>query len=123
MNFVLSATPVAGSPAPGSAVRMTILDGAGNVVYSLTAAAGDVVSGASLFLTPGAYTVRFTALGSGPALAFKLLGDGISDPIGPVVTDPTLQPVYGMPGMPGWFLYPPNTQTTSPYLLSPIIAA
>jgi hypothetical protein len=123
MNFVLSATPVAGSPVPGSAVRMTILDRAGNVVYSLTAAAGDVVSGAALFLIPGAYTVQFTALGDGPALAFQLLGDEISDPIGPVVTDPTLQPVYGAPGMPGWFLYPPSTQTTSPYLFSPILPA
>jgi Matrixin len=121
MNFVLSANTVDGTTSPGSAVQMTILDQAGNVVYTLTAAAGDVVSGASLFLTPGAYTVRFTALGSGPALAFRLLGDVISDPIGPVITDPTLSPIYGLPGFPGWFLYPDSTQTTLSYDFSPIM--
>ena len=117
MDFVLSANSVDGTLAPGSAVQMTILDNAGNVLYSLTAAAGDVVSGAALFLTPGAYTVRFTSLGSGPALAFKLLGEGISDPIGPVLTDPTLTPVYQLPTLPGWFLYPGGTTTNTPICL------
>jgi Matrixin len=123
MNFVLSANAGGSTPAPDSAVQMTVLDKAGNVVYSLTATAGDVVSGAALFLTPGAYTIQFAALGSGPALAYKLLGEGISDPIGPVLTDPTLTPVYGATGLPGWFLYPGDTPTTVPYLLSPVLSA
>ena len=53
MHLVLSASAVGGPAAPGSAVQMNLLDAAGNVVYSLTAAAGDTVSGAALFLLPG----------------------------------------------------------------------
>ena len=94
MNFVLSANAAGGVAVPGSAVQMTILDSNGVVIYTLTAAAGDTVSGPALFLTPGAYKVKLTALGTpivgGPALAFTLKGNGISDPIGPVLTDPTL---------------------------------
>jgi hypothetical protein len=105
----------------GPMVRMTVRDKAGNVVNTLTAAAGDAVSGAALFLTPGAYTVSFTAVGS--PLAFGLLGDGISDPIGPVLTDPTLSPDYTAPGLPGWFLYPDGTMSNVPYLFSPIMLA
>jgi hypothetical protein len=127
MNLVLSANVVGGAAAPGSKVHMTVLDAAGQVVYSLTAAAGDVVSGSALFLTPGAYMVRFTSLGSsgtgGPALAFNLVGDGISDPIGPVLTDPTLTPVYTAPGQPGWFLYPGGTKSQTSYMFSPIPTA
>lgn len=123
MNFVLSANAVGAATTLGSAIWMTILDKAGNIVYSLTAAAGDVASGPALFLTPGAYTVRFTSLGSAPALAFGLLGEGISDPIGPVLTDPTLTPVYDLPGLPGWFLYPDGTTSDVPYLFSPLMPA
>jgi hypothetical protein len=127
MNFVLSADAVGGTAAPHSAVQMTILDGAGHVIYTLTAAAGDVVSGPALFLTPGSYTLQFTALGSpavgGPALAFKLAGDGISDPVGPVLTDPTLLPDYSDPGLPGWFLYPDGSVSNVPYLFSPVMTA
>ena len=61
MHLVLSANAVGGTAAPGSAVQMNMLDAAGNVVYSLTAAAGDTVSGAALFLLPGPYTIQFTA--------------------------------------------------------------
>ena len=91
MHLLLSADAVGGSAAPGSAVQMTVLDASGNVVYSLTAAAGDTASGPAQFLTPGAYTIRFTALGaagaSSPPLAYSLLGDAISDPIGTVLSD------------------------------------
>jgi predicted Zn-dependent protease len=127
MNLVLSANVVGGAAAPGSKVQMTVLDAAGKVVYSLTAAAGDVVSGSALFLAPGAYRVRFTSLGStstgAPALAYNLVGDGISDPIGPVLTDPTLTPVYQAPGQPGWFQYPGGTKSQVSYLFSPALTA
>jgi hypothetical protein len=124
MNLVLSAQTVGGTAGPGSAVQMTVRGKAGNVAYTLTAAVGDVVSGPALFLTPGAYTVSFTPLGSpGQALAFKLLGDGISDPIGPVLSDPTLVPDYQAPGLPGWFLYPGGTTSNVPYLFAPIMTA
>jgi hypothetical protein len=122
MQFVLSAS-AAGAP-EGTAVEMTILDATGNVVYSLTASAGDTVSGPASFLTPGAYTVRFTLLdatgGGVPPVAFRLLGEGVSDPIGPVADDPTLTPVYNSPTTPGVFTYPDGTTTTASFLFVPL---
>jgi hypothetical protein len=120
-QFLLSAS---GSNAPaGSTVQMTIKDQNGNVVYSLTAAAGETVSTSALLLTPGAYTLSFTALalpdGSMPTLAYNLVGESFSDPIGAVVNDPTQTPVYTSPTTPGGFLYPNNVQTNSPFLIVP----
>jgi hypothetical protein len=121
MQFVLSASAV-GAPA-GTAVQMTIADASGNVVYSLTPLAGDTVSGPASFLTPGAYAVRFSLLGatggSVSPVSYSLLGEGISDPIGPVPTDPTLTPIYTSPTMPGYFTYPDGTTTTDTFLFVP----
>ncbi len=118
-QFLLSAGGV-GAPA-GSAVEMTIKDKDGNVVYTLTAAAGDTVSSNALLLTPGAYTLSFAVLGPPggpiPDLSYSLMGESISDPIGAVVNDPTLTPIYTSPTTPGGFLYPGNVATTSPYLI------
>jgi hypothetical protein len=120
-QFLLTAQGT-GAPA-GSAVQMTITDQYGNVVYSLTADAGDTVSGNTLLLTPGAYTLSFTVLGpSGvpvPTLAYSLMGESISDPIGAVIDDPTQTPIYTSPTGPGGFQYPNGTQTSSPYLIVP----
>jgi hypothetical protein len=118
-QFLLSAS---GPDAPaGSAVQMTITDQSGNVVYSLTAAAGDTVSSAALFLTPGAYVLRFTGLAPAgspvPTLAYNLMGESISDPIGAVINDPTQTPIYTSPTTPGGFLYPNGTETKSSFLI------
>jgi hypothetical protein len=119
MNFLLSANVVGGTAAPGSAVAMTVRDQLGRVVYTLTATAGDTVGGAALLLTPGAYTITYTALGAagagGRPLAFQLRGESISDPIGPALIDPTLAPDYQDPGVPGWFLYPDADLTNTGY--------
>jgi hypothetical protein len=118
-QFLLTAGG-AGAPA-GSAVQMTIKDASGNVVYSLAADAGDSVSSNALLLTPGAYTLTFAALappgGTVPALSYSLTGESISDPIGAVVNDPTLQPIYTSPTTPGGFLYPNDVATMSPFLV------
>ena len=123
MHLVLSASAVGGIAAPGSGVQMNLMDAAGNVVYSLTAAAGDTVSGAALFLTPGPYSIQFTAIGptgsSNPSLAYSLLGDEISDPIGTVATDPTLKPIYPAPIGPPWFLYPGSILSTASFVITP----
>ena len=121
MHLVLSAGAAGGPAAPDSAVQMTLQDASGNVVYSLTAAAGDTVSGAALFLLPGPYTIQFTAAGaSTSSLAYNLVGDEISDPIGTVLTDPTLKPFYPAPLGPPWFLYPGGSLTTSPFWIAPV---
>jgi hypothetical protein len=119
-QFLLSAGGV-GAPS-GSAVQMTIKDQSGNVVYTLTALAGDTVSSNALLLTPGAYTLSFTVLGPpggpAPALSYSLMGESISDPIGGVVSDPTTQPVYTSPTTPGGFLYPNGVSSRSSYLVA-----
>jgi Matrixin len=123
-QFLLSA---AGSNVPaGSAVQMTIRDKNGNIVYSLTAAAGDTMSSDALLLDPGAYVLSFTVLGPPggpvPTFAYSLLGESISDPIGAVVNDPTLVPIYTSPTTPGVFLYPNNVPSPIPFMIAPIIA-
>ncbi len=121
MHLLLSASGAAGPP--GSAVRLTVLDRSGAIVATLTAPAGDTVSGPDLLLLPGAYTFRIAAVappgGPTPALSFRLLGEGISDPIGPAINDPTLAPAYTAPGLPGWFAYPGSIATRAPYLFVP----
>ncbi len=114
-QFVLSAD---GANAPADArVHMTITDQSGIVVFDLVANAGDTVSGSAVFLAPGAYTVRFTAESpSGSAITglnYTLRGDVLSDPIGPVVDDPTLTQQYSNGN--GTYSYPGGVVTSSPY--------
>jgi hypothetical protein len=92
-HFALS---VGGVPGSGAAVRMVIYDQNGAVVAALTALAGDTQT-LTVLLGPGTYTVRFALGGPGGAVlsptSFVLRGVGLSDPIGPTPTDPTLAPV------------------------------
>jgi predicted Zn-dependent protease len=102
----------------GAAVRMTIYDSAGTAVFSLTAAAGEAVSGPSLLLAPGAYSVRFQVIppAGGPVgpINFKLAGASLSDPIGPIVDDPTEDPEYTC-GDPAIFCYPGGRVSPDPF--------
>ena len=121
-QFSLSAAD-AGAPA-GSAVQMTITDADGNVVFTLTAPSGQTATGGPVLLAPGAYTVRLSILtpGSAPgALTFQLRGAPITDPIGPVISNPTLAPMYTYPGDPFTYYYPNGTVSVSPYLLVPLV--
>jgi hypothetical protein len=101
-------------------VHMTIVDGAGHTVFDLVAKAGETVSGNSVFLAPGAYTVQFTAESpSGavaPPLFFRLRGSSLSDPIGTGLADVTLNPIYTSPDDPGLYTYPGNITSPTPFL-------
>ena len=123
MNFVLGVDLPKGTVIPGvSSVEMTIIDSAGRVVFRLKGAAGDTVSGPALLLTPGAYRLVFAVAGPiGSSLSIRLMGSEISDPIGPVLTDPSLTPIYTIPTTPGWFNYPGGIRTTAPFLILPIL--
>jgi hypothetical protein len=117
-SFSLSATGV-GAPA-GSAVQMTITDANGNVVFALTAPAGQTVTGPGVLLVPGAYTIGMTAVvpgGTQASLTFLLRGAPLSDPVGPVITDPTNSPMYTNPGNPFLYYYPNGTISQNPFLL------
>jgi hypothetical protein len=107
-HFALTAT----GPA-GTAVRMTATDAAGNDLFTLTANAGDTVSVSGRQFRPGEYRVRYEAVG-GP-VGVRLRGNRITDPVGPVLDDPTLQPIYTPPGGGNGFFYPGGTFTLSPW--------
>jgi hypothetical protein len=116
-QFLLSANSGSATPSDAS-VMMTITDSTGNVVFTLTAHDGDTVSD-SIFLPVGAYTVRFMcvpgASGLLPALAHRLRGNNLSDPIGTGIEDPTQDPFY-IPGTnPPIFSYPGNITSPDPY--------
>ena len=104
--------------AQGSAgqVRMTIYDSAGNAVTTLTANAGDTVSGPGTLLKPGTYHVQFEQLGTTAPLAFSVRGESGTDPIGPVANDPTTAPQFIDPTTSGQYIYPGGTISTQPYL-------
>jgi hypothetical protein len=73
-----------------------------------------------VLLAPGAYTVRFSVLTPGGvpgSLSFQLRGVSITDPIGPVITDPTDSPMYTNPGDPFTYYYPDGTVSANPFLL------
>jgi hypothetical protein len=111
---------VANSAPAGSIVQMTIVDANGVVVDQMTAAAGQTSAPGSVLLGPGAYTVQFTVISpAGPLtgpVPFVLLGDSLSDPIGPVVGDPTQTPLYQLPNDPLHFLYPNGQVADTPFL-------
>lgn len=106
MNFVLSAGGTNGL------LTMVIRDELGNVVQQLRAVAGSTVSSISQILAPGTYTFSFT---SSARLPFTLRGSRITDPIGPVIDDGTLDPQF-LNGTDGTFLFPNGTLTVIPYL-------
>ncbi len=111
----LFSTTLSAAGATGG-VRMEILNAAGAVVHSLFAGVGDTTSGVSALLTPGEYTVRFSAAGATGPLAFTLRGAGLTDPIGPVKDSATLNPQYRIGTNPPVYQYPDGTISSDPYL-------
>jgi hypothetical protein len=120
-HFALSANALA---APDAAVHMTITDSSGAVVFDLVSPTGGAASG-SVFLAPGAYTVHFTAVTGNPALltalSFTLDGAVLSDPIGPLLVDPTLKPLYTSPNYPGQYVYPGGYLSTQPFFFVALV--
>src|SRR5262249_23215071 len=103
------------------AVAMTILDQNGNAVLNITAKAGQAATVSCIMLPPGQYSVEFSAIeaipGSWPTLSYTVRGGVLSEPMGPIVHDPTYQPIYlGPPGPITTYLYPNGTISTIPFL-------
>jgi hypothetical protein len=105
----------------GGAIRMTVLDQGGNTVLDLTTMDGQYAAVSSVLLIPGQYSVEFSILAGGgdalPAVGYAVQGGALSDPIGPIVHNPTYKPIYlSPPGSKAPYLYPNGRFSAIPYL-------
>lgn len=93
-HFVLSANT---EESASASVGMTIRDEAGNVLFSRTVHTGDDPVSGLIYLTAGKYTISFTAAAQDVStpltVTYQLDGRVISNPIGPELIDPTLDPI------------------------------
>src|SRR5262249_15484091 len=91
----------------------------GVLVWSVTARAGETVSDRSVLLTPGAYRLRLrleaTDNGVLPTLLFLLRGSRLTDPVGPALEDPTMEPMYVSEKEPSLYAYPDGSLPPEPY--------
>ncbi len=93
MQFVLTA----GREDLAAKLRL-IISGPNGTEVNLVVAAGQTISSGGVLLRPGPYNVRIEIENpSGPAVNYRLKASRLSDPIGPVPTDPTLAPQYELP--------------------------
>jgi hypothetical protein len=118
-SFDLNASSCSASP--GTMVQMTILDQNGNSVFQLTAGVGAPASG-TVMLAPGPYTIQFQVIGTGSEstgapVSFNLQGAVLSDLIGPVVTPPTIKPIYKLPYPSNLYVYPGGVLSPLPFLV------
>jgi hypothetical protein len=86
-----------GAPAgTATAVRMTLFDASGNVVFNVRAYGGAGSSAGDALLAPGTYYARFTAATKTgaplPSFSYRLRGSARSHPIGPTPVDVTHTP-------------------------------
>lgn len=95
-------------------MHMTIHDEHGNQVLAMSLRGGETATADGVFLKPGPYTVNFRAESPGSGHTV-LRGRTISDPIGPVIDDPSLNPMYGS-GEAGVYLYPGDVLSRNPFL-------
>jgi hypothetical protein len=90
-QFSLSASTSATAPV-SAAVRMTILDASGAIVFTMVAQAGNPLATGTVWLSAGTYTVLFnSATRDGSALqglTFSLAARERSDPMDPYLADP-----------------------------------
>jgi hypothetical protein len=93
--FHLALSADGGQAAAGATLTMTICDPSGNVISTLSVLSGQTQT-ITLLLAPGTYTIQVAAKAADGnplcPLAFSLSGLGLSDPIGPQTTNPTLTP-------------------------------
>jgi hypothetical protein len=93
-QFSLSAT--GGAATTTTAVRMSIFDASGDLVFTMVALSGQPMSTGAVWLASGDYTLVFNAAtedGSAlPSLSVALASRSLTDPQDPVPVDPTQPP-------------------------------
>jgi len=103
----------------GSSVEFALVNSAGRTVFTLTAPAGDTVTGTTPLIAPGKFRLRTIVKGPAGSVHFTLSGGVITDPIGPQPVNSSTAPQYLDPTQPNTYLYPTSpspTQTTDPFL-------
>ena len=107
---------------------MTIVDDNGDTVFDITANAGqaETVSGASCSRQGNTRSSSPPSrrVSPRPALSYTVQGGVLSQPMGPIVHNPTYQPIYlGPPGPITIDPYPTGTISTIPFLwVSPALS-
>jgi hypothetical protein len=95
-NFALEANLNKSVNNPNIATQFTLFDGAGIEIHRIVALNNATRSTNSVLLLPGKYYVRLNAVAQNNAAfvpaAFRLLGSVVSDPVGPIGTNPTDTP-------------------------------
>jgi hypothetical protein len=83
-------------PRPDIGTQVTLFDAAGQEIHRLVSFNESTRSSSSILLKPGVYYVRINSTSRDgsryPPLNFRLLGSVISDPVGPIGTNPTQTP-------------------------------
>jgi hypothetical protein len=112
-NFALKTNGI--NSANVAATQVTIYNSRGKEVHRIVNFDDATRTSTSLLLLPGRYFVRINAVSKSSAplkpISYRLLGSVISDPVGPIGTNPlaTLPPT---PGIDDYLTY--STSTTSP---------
>lgn len=104
------------------ATQVTIFDAAGHEVHRIVSFRTETKTSNNVLLTPGQYFVRINAVSNNStpisAVAVRLLGSVISDPVGPIGTNP-LATVPVFPTVDDLMTYSPPTVTPPPEFLAP----
>lgn len=111
-------------PGPSIPVWANIYDSELRIVYHLTSQSDQFRTGTSLLLLPGTYYLQLGArfdesLGSSQQATIRVLGTADNEPLGPAPVDPASSPIFGCPDVPDKFCYPPDFETTEPFVLLP----
>jgi hypothetical protein len=118
MQFTLAADSlVAGSTA---AARLDLRDAQGQIVLTLRARGGETFTADAQLLPPGAYSATLTlepgAGGQLDGMNFRVVGFSLSNPIGPAVVNPLVEPQYVSPNDPTTFIYPGSWPSTDSFM-------
>ena len=104
------------------ATQVTIFDVTGHEVHRIVSFRNETKTSNNVLLTPGKYFVRINAVSNNAtpisSVAVRLLGSVISDPVGPIGTNPLANvPVF--PTIDDQMTYAPPTLTPPPRILAP----
>ena len=124
--FHLSLKVNASQPVDGAALWATVYDEDGAVVYRVAAKPGETRSSQSVILRPGTYVTRISvasetgaagsSLQGGKKLLYRVQGIGISNPQGPEIIDPTIQPFHFCEPGSNVYCYPNDIMTSNTFV-------